>query len=80
MRDERRESYDEILQSLREGQKQTHDRLQAIEDELKPIREFMQKVDAAKLASIGILGVITAIGATVSWFLSVRDHVVIHKP
>lgn len=76
---ERRESYDDILRRLEEGQKETHKRLAAIEAEMSPVREFMKKVDAAKLAAFGLLGIITALGATVSWFLQVKDHIH-HKP
>jgi len=38
---------------------------------MRPIREFMQKVDAAKMASMWILGVIVAMGATIKWIASV---------
>lgn len=49
------------------------DEVRQMREEQKPIREFMQKVDAARTAAIWVLGIITAIGAAIKWFLDVKQ-------
>lgn len=44
-------------------------------EDMKPIQEFMRNVDTAKMASIWIVGLFAAIGATISWILNVKEHV-----
>jgi hypothetical protein len=70
MTEERRRSTDPLIQEL-------IDEIRACREELKPIREFMTQINAAKLAAIWGLGGIAAIGATVKWVLDVKAE--IHK-
>lgn len=49
--------------------------VQGFREDMKPIREFMQDVGAAKKAAIWLVGIFAAIGAATTWFLNLRDHI-----
>lgn len=68
MNEERRRSSDPFIQELIAEVK-------GFREDMKPIREFMEQVNAAKMAAIWIVGVIAAIGAAVTWVLNVKDHI-----
>ena len=70
MIDERRRSTDPLIQEL-------IDEVKGFREDLKPIREFMEDVNAAKKAAIWAVGVIAAVGAAVKWALEIRTD--LHK-
>lgn len=48
--------------------------VQGFREDMRPIREFMDQVSAAKTAAIWIVGLIAACGAAVTWALNLKDH------
>lgn len=67
MSDDRRRSTDPLIEDLILEVK-------SFRDDMKPIREFMQQINAAKTAAIWIVGIIAACGAAVTWALNLKDH------
>ena len=65
---ERRRSTDPLIQDL-------VNEVKGFRNDMKPIREFMEQVSAAKTAAIWIVGIIAAIGASITWAINLRDHI-----
>ena len=64
---ERRRSTDPLIEELIAEVK-------GFREDMKPIREFMAQVSAAKMAAIWIVGLLAACGAAITWAMNLKDH------
>lgn len=55
-----------------------HAEIRQFREDIRPIKEFMQDVTAAKKAAIWMVGIFAAMGAAVTWIINLKSHVETH--